>query len=104
MINFITVKVMVSYIKTIPLQVALNYQYKQEHQRYSMVSLSQMQGQIKNKECSICGYKFQYHWMLTRHMKIHTGEKAFSCPHCSYTAVQKFDVTKHMRNKHMHSN
>ncbi|RXG70504.1 hypothetical protein Avbf_00228 [Armadillidium vulgare] len=35
-------------------------------------------------------------WNLQQHMKIHYGEKPFSCPYCSHRTVQKANLRKHI--------
>ncbi|XP_068237706.1 protein bric-a-brac 2-like isoform X27 [Palaemon carinicauda] len=50
--------------------------------------------------CSFCGKIFRWPCLLQRHIRIHTGERPYSCPHCSYAAAQKFDVTKHILALH----
>lgn len=46
--------------------------------------------------CLYCGKVFRWPCLLQRHIRIHTGERPYVCPHCPYAAAQKFDVTKHI--------
>ncbi|XP_066964675.1 protein tramtrack, beta isoform-like isoform X19 [Macrobrachium rosenbergii] len=54
----------------------------------------------RGARCSFCGRIFRWPWLLQRHIRIHTGERPYSCPYCSYAAAQKFDVTKHVLAVH----
>ncbi|KAG7167387.1 Zinc finger protein 219-like [Homarus americanus] len=51
--------------------------------------------------CNFCGKVFRWPCLLQRHIRIHTGERPYSCPHCPYAAAQKFDVTKHILALHL---
>ena len=50
--------------------------------------------------CEICGHKFLWRWMLSRHMMTHTGEKPHACPLCDYKAARKEQVKNHFVNRH----
>ncbi|XP_071528455.1 uncharacterized protein [Panulirus ornatus] len=50
--------------------------------------------------CIFCGKVFRWPCLLQRHIRIHTGERPYSCPYCPYAAAQKFDVTKHILALH----
>ncbi|XP_045598521.1 protein tramtrack, beta isoform isoform X10 [Procambarus clarkii] len=50
--------------------------------------------------CGVCGRGFRLANDLRRHLRIHTGEKPFHCPHCPYRASQKQSVNRHIRTVH----
>ena len=50
--------------------------------------------------CMFCCKSFPSVWHLTRHMRTHTGERPFPCPHCSYRANQKPSLTRHILSIH----
>ncbi|KAF2368661.1 Zinc finger C2H2-type, partial [Trinorchestia longiramus] len=54
--------------------------------------------------CPYCVKSFKWPCLLQRHLRIHTGERPFRCPFCTYAAAQKFDVTKHIMTRHSDAN
>lgn len=51
--------------------------------------------------CPVCGRDFRgpYHTtLLRRHMRTHTGEKPYACPHCPYRTAHNSALNVHVRN------
>ena len=50
--------------------------------------------------CSYCGKYFRWPKDMRRHLRIHTGERPFSCNFCSYRAIQNGALVRHIRAMH----
>jgi len=64
--------------------------------------------QLKTFSCTYnnCGKIFRYYSELARHMKSHTNERTFKCPHCSQAFKRSDTLLNHSRlhnNQHPYS-
>lgn len=50
--------------------------------------------------CPICGKCMKQRVHLRDHMRTHTGEKPYQCPHCDHKATQKSNLKKHIEKIH----
>lgn len=52
------------------------------------------------QSCPHCGRFFGRPVDLGRHLRTHTGEKPFACPHCAFRSAQSGNVYRHIKMKH----
>lgn len=52
---------------------------------------------VKNHPCKYCLKSFSKTEDLKRHVRVHTGERPYSCPQCPYKAAQKGTLKQHFR-------
>ncbi|CAL4058722.1 unnamed protein product, partial [Meganyctiphanes norvegica] len=48
-----------------------------------------------------CGYTATRESWLKLHVRRHTGEKPFVCPHCSYRSAQRGNLNVHIKKVHL---
>ncbi|KAJ2942264.1 hypothetical protein O0L34_g15811 [Tuta absoluta] len=54
----------------------------------------------RNDICAVCGRGFTCKKVLQNHMRTHTGERPFACPHCDSKFAQRTAMVTHVKNIH----
>lgn len=50
------------------------------------------------KQCEFCNKQFRFASNLVLHRRLHTGERPYTCPLCTFTSAQATKLRKHMRS------
>uniref|UniRef100_A0A8D8VBR5 PR domain zinc finger protein 1 n=1 Tax=Cacopsylla melanoneura TaxID=428564 RepID=A0A8D8VBR5_9HEMI len=51
--------------------------------------------------CYDCNFGFHQMAHLKRHFFTHTGEKPYNCIYCTYSSTHKYNIQKHLNEKHV---
>ncbi|KAK4324195.1 hypothetical protein Pmani_005197 [Petrolisthes manimaculis] len=55
----------------------------------------------KYYQCHLCPKSFDYRASLDIHIRTHTGDTPFACPHCPLRTKDKSNLRRHIRRRHM---
>ena len=70
--------------------------------KIKVTETSQTSGEKKKNVCTVCPYSTNIKSDLTRHMRIHSGDKPYKCTYdgCVYKCSRADALTMHIRSTH----
>lgn len=51
-------------------------------------------------QCPLCPKSYDYRGSLDIHMRTHTGDAPFACPHCPLRTKDKSNLRRHIKRRH----